>query len=95
MAVLKTKHLKSESVKGMSLKIKPLKAAHAAGEYFRAFYRGNRLLYAAVTVLDTCYNFLLILISVTLGDLMDLAVDGTMPMFFKSCAMVALFLSLN
>ncbi len=95
MAVLKTKQLKSKAVRSMSLKIKPPKAAPGAKDYFRAFYQGNRLLYAAVMVLDVCYNFLLILLSVTLGDLMDLAADGTIPDFLKSCAMIALFLILN
>ncbi|MCD7737642.1 MAG: ABC transporter ATP-binding protein/permease [Lachnospiraceae bacterium] len=66
-----------------------------AREYFRAFYQGNRLLYAAVMILNVSSNLLLILLSVTLGDLMDIAAGGSMKEFYKSCGMIAVFLILN
>ncbi len=95
MAVIKARTLNPEPAKSRSMKMSQSKTTPGAKEYFRAFYQGNRLLYAAVMALDIFHNFLLIFLSVTLGDLMDLAVDGTIPEFLKSCAMIALFLILN
>ncbi|MCD8327069.1 MAG: hypothetical protein LUC90_10445 [Lachnospiraceae bacterium] len=86
MVILKAKAFHTEA------SIKPTPSAR---EYLHSFYQGNRLLYAAVMLLEVSSNFLLILLSVTLGALMDIAVGGSMPEFYKSCGIIAVFLILN
>ncbi|MCD7832695.1 MAG: ABC transporter ATP-binding protein/permease [Lachnospiraceae bacterium] len=65
-----------------------------AQEYFRSFYEGNHLLYAVVMLIKAASNVLSLLLSIFLGELMDIAVGGSMPEFFRYSAMIGLFLAL-
>ncbi|MCD8119102.1 MAG: ABC transporter ATP-binding protein/permease [Lachnospiraceae bacterium] len=62
--------------------------------YFQAFYRGNRLLYAAIMIISVAADALPLALSINLGSLMDIAAGGTMSELIRSGVTLAVLLIL-